>query len=830
MRLAIVLAILALSLAGAAADNAAFLFPEKPAQENMNLEYGEKALSERLYKNAIRYLTLFSEEAKGRPEKAKAATLLSQAYLLDGQPRKALDAVNGFLAKDPLADDLPTRSRLFLTAGEACNALGEHATALNFLQPLMKELETAPHEREAQTLCAIAEAWNATGKWVETTNTLAPRLESGDFSQEERVALTWRVLDASLAQGNWKRLREYVNSLLAMDVTQDEKTTLMLLHLRCDLAEGEMEAALAYYSENDLEKRLPNSADKQWWEILTSLANACQSKGLKKEAAQFYGDAVPAATTEADALKAAKLQAECLLAAGEWDAAKKCLNSIRQKLPKDASITLRLAQTKLALDERRGAAELFLVVANDEAAPRESRYTAAMQAAECLAKEGLSEDASTAFLLAKELGATDEQKAIPLRKAAEQAERGKRTNDAIRLYAMAADSFGGTNETAMEARLEAGRLLLASGKRDEAIDQYTLYMDARPDSPRRWEALIAIASATTDNDEAIASLLEVARNCPVPETAAQAYFEAHARAVSKGSDGLDSAMGILQEFLGKFPDANQETLRNARHRLVAIGLAMDNPEAVAWGKAFVKDYPDSHQAPEVAIRMGDWLAGEGRHEEAIELYRGVKDLKRATAEMKAVAIYEEAFCQNGEGKRKEALATLADFETHTGDATLQARAAFLRGDALASLDDPEAAIEAYTRAREAGGESELALAALGRIAELQYAGGEVQKARKCLTEILQKTAYEHPEIKARAKLLMARCCRDTDDTRTAIDYYNEIRVEYEKTRERNVPPATPTQVYVAAVQELLEILDKNTTDAKIVRRNYAENKDLPPLP
>ena len=157
-------------------------------------------------------------------------------------------------------------------------------------------------------------------------------------------------------------------------------------------------------------------------------------------------------------------------------------------------------------------------------------------------------------------------------------------------------------------------------------------------------------------------------------------------------------------------------------------------------------------------------------------------------------------------------------------------AAFLRGDALASLDDPEAAIEAYTRAREAGGESELALAALGRIAELQYAGGEVQKARKCLTEILQKTAYEHPEIKARAKLLMARCCRDTDDTRTAIDYYNEIRVEYEKTRERNVPPATPTQVYVAAVQELLEILDKNTTDAKIVRRNYAENKDLPPLP
>lgn len=70
MRLAIVLAILAISLAGAAADNAAFLFPEKPAQENMNLEYGEKALSERLYKNAIRYLTLFSEEAKA-PGKGK---------------------------------------------------------------------------------------------------------------------------------------------------------------------------------------------------------------------------------------------------------------------------------------------------------------------------------------------------------------------------------------------------------------------------------------------------------------------------------------------------------------------------------------------------------------------------------------------------------------------------------------------------------------------------------------------------------------------------------------------------------------------------------------
>ncbi|MGN0867796.1 MAG: hypothetical protein ACI4SG_09005 [Oligosphaeraceae bacterium] len=820
----------------AAQDPALFLFPEEsPLPQSLNRRAGMEALSQRLYKNAIRYFTLALAEEKLPEEKDELSLLLARSLLLDGQHAEALKVANDTLTgqagkgKDPVLAD-----SLRLVAGLASLQGGDSATALNFLLPLRESplMETSP-ARKAQILEALGQAWNASGLWEETRQALLPALSQFDYASPERISLGWRLLDATLPLGLWQETRTLLDELSSQPVSQERQALLKLLRIRCDIGEGKISEANQYYHASRLDSLLPRTPAPTWWEVLSSLAQACQAKGMPQEAAQLFGDAAQVAPSPRQARQARELQAEALVACQRLPEAKEILLALHEAQPQDSTLSLRLAEIRMSLQERRSASELFQQAAEDAALSRETRCRAWQKSAQCLSLEGLAGDASLAYQKAAALADTPRDQADSLLHAAREEERALHAQEAVRLYLLVADALADRLPSASEARLEAARLLRENAPA-QAVAQLRKFLEERPDSPRLWEARLAIATATPEYARAVEEMLQVARECPQTPLAIQAYFEGHARALAQGGSGLEQAMSILQELLTRFPEMEGEKLRLARHQYLLLGLALEKPEALAWGRDFLTSYPDAPESPEVAMNLADWLSTQKRHAEAAQLYQTLQNFPQAPQALREMAAYEEAFCHaqlpDGTPKALELLRNLA--ATARQNTEVAARAAFLQGDLLTWSDAPQDALEQYRIAREKAGDTLLGLAATGRMAELLYALGKVEEAAREADAILRKEGHADRLLLARAKLVRARCYRRQGNLSMAKSCYHDIRLEYESTRGAVPDAAATPAVYVAAVNEVLEILDEQgeATAAKTVRQNYGRNPALPALP
>ncbi len=817
----------------AARKDSVFLFPQVQEPPNLNWKYGQEAMSERLYKNARRYFSVALQEAKSPAEWGEISLRLIEACLLDGDAKDALQKANELLSPERAALSQETKDQARLLAGLACVKEEDYPTALNFLAPLLDSPSLKTPPQQAQLLEALANAWNATGQWEKSRALLVQHRE--DFSPEspEREKLTWRLLDATLSQGVWQETRQLIQELEQADSDQHDRTLLQLLRIRCDLGEGKLEQAAQFYHDSGLDGRLPQKADRQWWQVLSALAQACQRESLREQAAKLYGDAATVAPDAASAREARRCQAEALCAIGKPQEARALLTTLHEELPQDATITLRLAEVRMALQERRSAAELFQSAAQDESLPQAQRHQAALKNGLCLAQEGLGAEASQAYQQAARLAQSPKEACDALLLAASQEEKSLQEPRAVELYLQVADSFSAELPEAADARLEAGRLLLEQ-KPLEAIPQFQRFLAERPDSPRVWEARLALSKAQPEPKTALAGLLEVARNCPDDALSTQAYFEAHERALAQGESGMEEALSILQEFLERHPQMSEEKLRLAKHQNILLGMALNRAEAEAWARDFLTQYPQAAEAPEIALRLGDHLSARQDYLDAATLYKAVGNYLQATSALKERAAYEEAFClSQAKETLADALQKLRDLSATGKEPEILARAAFLEADLLTRQDAPEEALKLFARAREKSPrDSLLALAAAGRQAELLYALGRAPEAMQCLDPILRQHGGGDRALQARAKLLMARCHLQQGNESAAIQLYQQIRVEYETARRSAPQAAMAPQVYVAAVQELLAILERQGDDTAVrtIRQNYQKNPAMPPLP
>ncbi|MCQ2396977.1 MAG: tetratricopeptide repeat protein, partial [Lentisphaeria bacterium] len=151
---------------------------------------------------------------------------------------------------------------------------------------------------------------------------------------------------------------------------------------------------------------------------------------------------------------------------------------------------------------------------------------------------------------------------------------------------------------------------------------------------------------------------------------------------------------------------------------------------------------------------------------------------------------------------------------------------------LSLRNNTDGAKEAFETAREKANKTLLAYAAEGRLAELVYASGDFETAQKYANELIRENGGGDRILLARARLILARCYHRAGNDQKAIWEYQQIRLEYEASREKATDQVASPNVYVAAVSELLDIL-KNTGmrgDATIVRDKYNAIPGLPPLP
>ena len=847
-----ILSILAAATLLLSAAEAEFLFPvAQPTGEEATpgmtaRRYGDQAMADGLYENAVRYFTEYRDAtAQTLPAAADACIRLAGACNAANKPEQTLQAITAYLGTEGRQTSEAQLEQLTLLKGTALYALRRYDEAASELQALL--VLPPQNSRRYPALRLVSDAHAAQGQWPKVIALLAPAL--ADYSADEaRGRMLRQILArAYMAQGNFGEAKATLAPLLpplpeqgAQGVIPPASLSSMLLQLQCLGGAGDTAAALKLYRA--MAASIPEEPSPEWHTALRPLAELCtKSKEIEPSVAEEVGTATARmATTFQEKLDDNQLLAEAMVANSHAEAAIVLLERTRKENP-DApelpNVTLRLAELKKQTGKHRAAAELLMELARNEKLPSELRYRSAMQAADAMKAVGDPEHAMGDYRVAVKTAASDSDAARALKMAAEMAEAAKRPDAALELLVELADKYSTKVPEAANARLEAGRLLLFAEKNAEALAQFQRFVSEHPDSENVWNARLAILNLRRkllpqDDQEAMLKLCDefvaFASTCPAAHLATQGYFDACQCAIA--ANNLQRSIEILDELLKRFPDGEHASL--ALHRNIMFSLRLNRIDAaIALTRQFLKRFPEHKSAAEVALHCGDSLAAQGKWSEAKEFYDFIVP-ERFGAEMANEAAFESIHCQLKMGETDaatEALRKMLAPESKGYSTVLLARAAMLYGDILSTKSDTAAAREMYATARNYAGDSTLGYAALARQAEVLLAANassseELQKVQNCLQPILAHPESLPPELRERARYLAALCASRMGDAALALTIFQELVTEYTSDRMNGVHHSP--RYYALSVWEMVPLLEKQKNREELRRaahilENYA---------
>ncbi len=801
-----------------------FLFPEDNSAADaiqLHRRRGEQAMADGLYSNAVGYFRQYCLAAGAtEPHASMARARLGNALLASDAPAEAATILQEWLNGQGAKAAPAERDMLNLFLAEALLRTNRPEDAMKLLPDLASRPVTSPVRFPAMRL--LADTLMRSKEWSRIIELLEPCLQDYDAKDPRRNELLLTLGQVQLAAKHFDQSISLLGQL-GPGLREDQELTKQLLLVRCYSGKGDTAKALELFKA--IQGRCPVAPAPSWWAAVWPLAQSCGADAkLHTEAIQLCNLASQTASTDSDRLHAGMLLVKILVQQKQSAQARTALLSLIEKYPdapERSQLTMQLAELKQAAYERQGAAELFLSVAQDAKQVKALRYRAAMQAADCLTQDGAIEEAAAIYRLASTLGDTPEKSATALLLAAEKKAKAalakpELTAEAAKIYLEVADKYGAQIPAARESRLEAGRLLAAADQAAEALKQFQLFCSANPKSPRIWEAKLAAGitqkQLAKDNKDSLGavltSLYELASQCPVEVISSQAYLEAAQVALTL--EDQPRAVTILNEFTSRFPD--NESARIALHRAIVLSFQLNrNEEAVNLGRQFLQRYPRLPESAEVALLIGDQLRLEGKYSAAQSFYAFIK-LPTFTGPLVPLAAFEVAECLRKQSKYAEAKEALVPLLTPDNplhaDRQLQARSQMLFGDILSAEMKTADARQAYAAARNLAGDTVLGYAALARQAEMYISDAATtpdswKNALSCLQAISAASIKLPVDLRQRATYLRAQCAENTGDAATAINLYNELRVEYEADRSEKIPSSS--KYYALAVWDVTRL-------------------------
>ncbi|MBO4620600.1 MAG: tetratricopeptide repeat protein [Victivallales bacterium] len=577
--------------------------------------------------------------------------------------------------------------------------------------------------------------------------------------------------------------------------------------------------------------------------------------------------------------------------------AKDILEELRVKCPdspKFGEFSLQLAEYRKEANDRTRAAEIFDELAKRNNLDAAQRARAAFGAAECLALEGKLEQALIYYRQAADQ-AESRQAVTALLHAAQAAKNADDLETAIALQVETADRYGKPAATAeesddarklriraAEARLEAALLRRQSNQPDDlanAIAMLDVFQQDAPDSPRHAEArleriLMQATLAGNDPERMTAvqnNFLQFAKDATLDERLRTVAFFECARIALRRNDIL-AANRVLENFLATFPQSPY-ALR-AAHRCALLAMQTDNSsDAQSIITQVVEKWPGSVEAAQLTLLLADSALSSGTpagFQEALQLYRQVRPPLYTDEASLAQAHFETANClylmaQDANPEQfleatqtdtapaepaapaqlqlvEQAIAELAQVPA-TATPSLYLNVVMLRGELLALSGHPSEAREQFQSVREQAGDSNLGLAALGRMAEMKIAeagNADLSMTTEKFQEAIDAFAYilthtTNDELLAMAHFRTAQCHRELGQFRDAgknyedaIRHYKEICVNYEGATALERSP----RYYTLAVFELAELAEEMADPVFIEQAaqflmTYAQHPELP---
>lgn len=773
---------------------------------------GELAMDDALYDLAVSSFAEYLRLAGNRePERALGCSKLAEAYMALGRHGEAEQSLTQYDAARASAALDPARSRwLRLVRAQLLFNQGQWGASAAILREIWQ-----PGEADAQNMRVVllyADALALQKEWPAALQVLQSQLASGKGEAAALFPVQERLAKAHLALGDFAAAARLLASIPAPASEEDllSSKTMTIIALA---GLNETDRAFAAYQE--IAARCPAKADARWWKMLWQLAEVLFNGQKFAEAADVLNKALLTAASAENRVKTQMLLAEVLRRQGRWTEARSMLENARRDAADNkeqwAQATLQLGQL---LSENRSwqtAAAIFAEVAEGAVPDGTMRYEAALQQGKCLAEAG---DVAAAALVyrqaAAKIGDDPDKAGHALMSSAALYEQAGQAAVSVVVYQEVLNRYP-RSSFAANARFSLGRVLMQAGNFSEARRVYEQFLEAHPQSERRFEARLeaAVAGGRASRGQAeatarmIAELRLLAQEDAAVAVAPAAVYEACRLARTLGDQRL--VIAILQEAMQKYP-ASPELPVFIYHSIQAFFLLGEETAAIEQAERLFASYPQHPVAANVTMQLGDHFSSQGDYERARHYYGEVFKLQ-LSGPLFYIAGYELARCQNSLGEPESARATLEGLvrkftEEGGEDRQLKAKMEMLLGDILLGLSFHEEAKERFTSVRNEAKDSVLGYEALLRKADVCRVLASANtafwsEALECLDEILKENSRADSQLREAAQFRRAKCYEGQGRNEEALEEYKRIYLNYMEKRLNS--PNVPYYYYYQSV-------------------------------
>lgn len=795
-------------------------------------EKGMRALDDHIPAAAERFFFEYREAAGfEEPDFADATILLARARLQNREPEKAREALSHHAEKTPGVTDPYYLQGLRYWRGKTAFELGEWQEALKTVQPLAEahaDSEFRPQALELAGAACVAMAQFARAQ--EFLQALLQEFPDSESAREARISLVRAYLADERTE-----LAAGLLDTLAGDAEGAVSTRARLYSVLVALQQNDPPKAYELYQV--MQTEAPDSAEGDWWLVLSHLTTRLMEADMYEQALQVAPRAIAVAPDKQKRAEAQLRHARCLIELEQVELAINALKAFRKEHPDSATaipVQFHLARLLRKTGNPLAAAEYFQAVVGTEDASPELRYRAAYQRGWCFQDAGDYRSAREAFSEAARLGRTQKQQAEAFLLAGDAAFQLEDYTKASLSYQAVADNFPGT-EFAERARFRQASARMNAELYGNAAVVYKQFIDEFPNSELRQQAWLERGIALKragETEAAIDVLVRFAEQFPESDDRARALLEAALASATLGQS--DSALALLGRVIEEGGSATARA--HALYQRTRIRFAeadYDNAIHDAW--KFLEDYAHLPMAADVYFWLGDHYANHGELAESEKYFRELYT-KQPESELAPEALYEAAHIRFQEDNLDGTLELLQELRRQFPEARprLLARVELLHGDVLAERGAFNEALPHFRQANSLVPETETGLAALGRAGDMLMAtagpDAEAASLEKALEyfESVASAQNASPALREKAVYRKAKAYEKMGNLDSAVAEYQDIVYGYDiDLKDGKVRDWFYFLRAGVDAARLLTLQDKNRQAARILERVASSGIPIP---
>lgn len=752
-----------------------FAADDSPLSRNCAL--GDAAFLQKDYTQAALFYNKYKQESNGKDGELQDAYIrLISSYIRDSKGVEAERELAEFEKTLPNADS--TTKTLY--RAEILLLQHKYADAEELLRQTLNH-KVISGQLYFQILSSLGFALLQQSKWEDAVKVYALLEKSAVKTPWEFIGFRQKLY-ALIMGGGLQESRELLTQAEKYEKNPDYSDIKLLSLLQMVQEKKFSELKKAY---PEITESLPEGPDALLYSIDLMAAKHCLANNAGSDAIPFLKDAFKFAPSSAERKNALRNLINAYVDIGlKKDAIAAALKYIEFYAKSSETVNVKFECARLMMEMKmdHDALAIYSAIMKETGLGINYRIEAAREAAKIYELLGKYEDSARMLLFIYENSKTPEAQ------NGSQLELGMlyyRRQDFHKAaqYLVALSAKPGKWQSASRIWAIQALVKIAEYKQAQTIAEALVKDKTAPQFAEMAEYFNALLlEKTGKNDDALKAYLQFVKNYPKNEYAPVALFDAGN--ISFKNHDFARAASIFTSFSVLYP--KNQLAANALYKgLYARYFLKDAKSMKEITVQMEQKYPESPFTVAAMFWQVDYLKGEAKYSEALELLRIMAEKYQKNQEISPKIIYDMALINQRQNENRAALALLENIFEKYPQSSVVADGLFLAGDIASVEGDYSRAAAYYQRAAKLRPGSDFSTACYGRVADCNYSlycrnfdTKYIKAAVEGYQELLKLKKIE-PAVRNQSLFKLGLCYEMMNDEAKALTCYNELIYGYE---------------------------------------------------